>query len=163
MKLNGQYRLFPGTCDEFVIKNNIPQEGEAALLKMMFRGDDTIVADGGNFYLGLKDAAYASNLTLASLTGEPSGAGGYARQPLVRNNANWPNLLLVNGVYRIGSISVNFTATGADYSTAFSRLFLCSVVSGSAGILLSVSGALSVPTLIQNGVTLPVQYELYLG
>lgn len=163
MKLNGQYRLFPGTCDEFVIKNNIPQEGEAAYLKMLFRDDQTIVAGAANFFIGLKDAAYDPTLTLATITGEPSGTGGYARQPLVRNAANWPNLLLVNGVYRIGSISVNFTATGADFSTSFSRLFLCSVVSGTSGVLLSVSGALDVPKSILNGTTLPVQYELYLG
>lgn len=163
MPLHGEYTLWPDDPDKrIVLKNNIPQEGQQTFLKMMVQADNTVVNAGANFYVGLKDATFDPTVGLAAITGEPSATGGYARQAIPRDSGHWPTVTLINGVYRIQSVSVNFTASGADFSTPVSRFFLASVVSG-AGKLLSVSAALAAPLLITNGLSVPVQYTLYLA
>jgi hypothetical protein len=160
--MRGRFILNPSMPDEQAIWNNIVDEGENDFLQMIFQGNNTILAAGANFYVGLMGAVFSETTTLATVSGEPSGAGGYARQAIARNAGDWPTIGDVNGVKRILSKVVTFTATGADYSIAFSRMFLCNVSSGSAGRLFAVSGALPAPVSILNGQSKQMQYECYL-
>lgn len=139
----------------------IVTEGEEAFLKMLFQGDNTIVASGGNFYLGACNQTPAKSDTLASITTEPTSAGGYARLPLVRNSTDFPTIGQVDGESRILSILATFSAVGADFSGPFSRLFLTNVVSGSSGILLAYSGAYSSAIQLLNGQSQDLQFEFY--
>lgn len=159
-KLRGQFRLWPGEKKELLIPNTIVDEGEEAFLKMLMQGDNTIVAAGGNFYLGLCPTTPAEAHDLTSLS-EPA-AGGYARQSVARNTTGFPTVDQVGGMFRAVSALVTFTATGADYDIAIDRAFLCNVSTGTAGILFAYSGALATPITLLDGETLPMQYELYL-
>lgn len=162
MKLRGQFSLLLPGERRIVLPNTVVNEGEAAFLKMLMRDDQTIVAGGGNFYIGLCGQAFTEASTLASLAGEPSAAGGYARQAIARSAAGWPTQDTVNATARIRSAVVNFTASGAAFSTSIYRAFICSVVSGTSGTLFAVSAALASPHLIVDGETFPLQYDLYL-
>ena len=102
-------------------------------------------------------------MTLSTITGEPSSAGGYARKAILRNSSGWPTVEQVNGVYRAVSAEVSFAASGAAFSTSIRRAFLCSVLSGSSGTLLAVSGPLPTALLVADGETYPMQYALYMN
>lgn len=145
-----------------VVPNTFLADGEQALLKMFLRADNTIVAGGGNFYIGLCGDAFSQSTTLSTLAGEPSATNGYARQAIARNSTGWPTVDLVNGTGHARSAVCNFTATGGDFSTTIVRAFLCSAASGTSGTLFSVSAPMPVPFLVTQGVTLPVQYDLWM-
>lgn len=146
-----------------VINNTLTHEGENALLRMLFQNDNTIVASGANFFLGLCGDVFTLDTTLATLGGEPTATAGYARQPLPRSAVGWPTLAQLNGVWMLRSETVNFTPTGSGFSTQIQRAFICSVVSGSAGKLIAVSGPLPAPIILPVGTPYPVQYEFYLS
>lgn len=159
MKLFGEFRI---GNEGLILPNTVVGEGEAAFLKMLMRDDQTIVAGAANFYVGLCGNIFTETSTLASLAGEPTVTNGYARQAVLRSAAGWPTQDTVNATARIRSAVINFTASGGDFSTSIWRAFLCSVASGTAGILFAVSAPLPSALLITSGVTLPVQYDLYL-
>lgn len=142
--------------------NTLVSEGEQSFLRMMVRDEQTDVAGGGNFYIGLMGNTFTATTTLSTLLGEPTNTGGYARQAVTRNSAGWPTQDTVNGIGHVRSVVINFTASGADFSTTIQRIFLCSVGSGSSGRLFAISAPLAAPLAITNGTTFPVQYDLYL-
>lgn len=160
--LRGRFVLFPDTCDEHYVENNILDEGEISFLKMIARADVVDIAAGGNWFVGLCGAAFLDTTTLATLVGEPTAAGGYARKAVTRNAGGWPTLGEVNGVNRIRTVTFTWTPAGADYSTTIQRFFLCNVAAGSAGLLMSVSGAFPDPIQLVDAVPFPAAYELYL-
>lgn len=145
-----------------VLPNLIPNDGETEFLKMIFQ-NVSAVAGGTNFYVGLCDQVPTEALLLSGITTEPTGAGGYARRPLIRNSTDWPTIATVNGHLCITSVPVTFTATGADYSRTFSRFFLTSAASGGTGKLYSVSGPLVSPLLILAGASYAAAYRLYMN
>lgn len=162
MKIYGVFTIFsPKGKILQRLKNTVVNEGEAAFLKMLMRDDQTIVAGGDNFYIGLCGQNFSETTTLATLVGEPTTTSGYARQPVARSTAGWPTQDSVNNIARIRSAVVNFTASGGDFSTSIYRCFICNVVSGTAGTLFAVSAELSTPKQIVDGETFPVQYDLY--
>lgn len=155
------YRIHPGTPKELFVPNFLTRFGGETLLKMAMQGDNTILAAGGNWYVGLtNEIAVSRDAVLSDLTGELTTAGGYARQAIVRQAADW-TVDTVNGIPRCISKIVNFTATGADFSHGYTRAFLCDVASGTVGDLYSISSALAVANVVLDGVTVPIQYELY--
>lgn len=160
--MRGQYIIRSKNLGKIIVPNRITAEGKDAFLKMLLRADATFVAGGGNFYVGLCNQVPDLADTLADLTSEPSSAGGYARLPITRDSAGWPDIEVVSEDTVLRSAVMNFAAAGADYSTAFSRLFLCNVLSGTSGILFSYSGPIATPLLITDGNSIDVQYELYL-
>lgn len=163
MKFEGRFVWFPGDPErEIITPNNVLDQGEESFLKMITRADVSEVSAGGNFYIGLCGAAFTEATVLATLSGEPSTTNGYARQPVTRDAAGWPTIGTINGLWRALTATINFTASGGDFSTAISRAFLTNVVSGTVGRLFSVGGALPAPLLVTNGLTVPVRYELYL-
>lgn len=141
----------------------IVTEGEEALLKMLFQDDQTIVAGGGNWYLGLCEQTPAKGDTLASITTEPTSTGGYARIAIARDSTDFPtaNIGQVSGETRILSLLKTFTAVGADFSRTFDRAFLCNVASGTAGILIAYTGQYSSAIQLLNGQSQDVQFEFY--
>lgn len=160
--MRGQFRFWPGQKKELLVPNNILDQGESDFLEMIARGNNLIVAEGGNFYMGLCGATMEDNFTLATIVGEPSVTNNYARKPISRDDVGWPTLDLVGGVRRIASLVVNFEAIGGNFSTSIQRAFLCNVVSGTAGRLFSMSGALPSSLLITPGAPVPVTYEMFL-
>lgn len=140
----------------FILPNFNPNEGEDAFLRMIFRGDNSIVAGGGNFYMGLCGNVSGETLTMTGITGEPV-TGGYARQAITRDATGWPSIAVVNGHVRIQSDTVTWTAAGADIGP-FSRLFLTTTASGVGGKLLSVSAPLLTEYTIPNGQSLSLAY-----
>jgi len=145
-----------------ILPNTVTNEGEAAFLKMLMRDDQTIVAGGGNFYLGLCGQTFTEASTLATLSGEPTATNGYARQSIVRSAAGWPTQDTVNNTARIRSAVVNFSASGGNFSTSIWRAFICNVASGTSGILFAVSASLSTAQLVTDGQTFSLQYDFYL-
>jgi len=163
MSIRGEFLFHMPDGSIQVVPNLITKEGAAEYLKMIFQADTTLIAGGGNFFMGLADQVPVKTDTLVAISTEPTSAGGYARQPLTRDTLGWPTVGEVNGVQTITSAVVNFTPSGVDYSRTISRAFLCSVVSGTAGKLFSMSGALNAPTLLTvAGGNFPVQYRAYL-
>lgn len=160
--MRGLFRFWPDTPKEVQIHNNFLTEGEEAFLKMIFQAATGDVAVGGNFYIGLCGVNFANTDTLATLGGEPSAAGGYARIAAIRSAVGWPSVAKVGGVWRAKTGTLTFAASGANFSTSIRRAFLCNVASGSGGKLFSVSGALADPILVLDGASLPMIYEAYL-
>ncbi len=163
--MRGIFRFFPGTPQELVVPNSIVDEGEETFLKQICRADTTDVPAGptGKYYVGLCGNTFDETTTLATLAGEPSSTGGYARIAVERDATGWPTLSQVNGVWRAQSKTVTFAASGADFDTAIWRAFLCNVASGTAGRLFGVSGPLPAALTVLDGNSLPLTYELYLN
>ncbi len=144
------------------IPNITVREGSTEFLKMIFQNSQGVVAGGGNFYLGLSgETGVSDTATLADLTDELAETNGYARQPVSRDATGWPTADVVNAQSRIQSAAVTFAAVGGDFSSSYSRIFLCSVLTGTAGLLFSISGKIDPAILIQDGQSKQIQYEYY--
>lgn len=139
----------------------ITEEGEDALLQMAFQGIDSIVAEGGNFYLGLCNQTPNKDDTMADISTEPSVANGYARQAITRDATGFPVIEIVNGETRIVSLVINFAAAGGDFDASFTRAFLTTSASGSGGTLFAFSGAYSSPILLADGQNQQMKFEFY--
>ncbi len=137
------------------------QEGAEEFGKILVQGDNIIVPSAGNFYVGVCDQTPDFADTLTDISTEPTSAGGYARLPVTRDATGWPTIDVVNGEVRWLSKNLTFAASGADYSRAFTRLFLCNVASCTAGKLFCISGAYSSDMLLLDGQNKIVRFELY--
>lgn len=158
MELKGKF-ILDGLVE---VENSITNEGLAAYLSMVTQASEDVIASDGQFFIGLCMGTYGRTSTLADITNEPT-TGDYSRQAVARSEVGWPSISLVAGRYRAVSAPVTFLAAGADF-TPFDRLFLASVVSGSAGKLLAVSAPLSTgPITINSGTSRRAQYVLDLG
>ncbi len=143
------------------IPNIVTDQGEEDVLTYLFTDVDWLTAD--TYHLGLcGDANVAEDAVLADLTDEPTSAGGYARKPLVRNVTDFPVIDQVNGVFRAQSKLLTYTASGAAFSTAFTRAFICNVATGTVGRLLAFSGGLPSGVTLLDGQSFDLKYELYL-
>ena len=140
----------------------LTQVGKDALLKMAFQGDNTIIAAGANFYLGLCNQIPVADDILADITTEPLVANGYARKAIARNTTGFPTVEIVNGETRILSLVVDFAAAGGDFSASFNRAFICSAASGSVGTLFGYSGAYATPILLADGQNQQMKFEFHL-
>lgn len=139
----------------------ITHEGESEFLKMIFHGDDTLIAPAGNFYLGLCNQTPDKTDVLTDITTEPTVTNGYARKAITRDLTGFPTIEIINNETRIVSLTLIFTASGGDFSTSFTRAFLTDQASGTVGKLLAYSGAYSSPVLLTDGQTVPMKFEFY--
>jgi len=160
--MRGNFIFYPGTKKEIILPNIITDEGELSFLKMIGRADVVDVAASGDFFMGLCEEVPADADTLASITTEPTSAGGYAREPISRDGTGWPVLGAIGNAARIQSLQVDFIASGANFNRTFQRAFLCNVVSGTSGLLFAYSGLLPNPIQVDDGQTHSAKYELYL-
>lgn len=159
--LRGQFTLWTPDKQKIILPNMIVKEGAEAILKMAFRADNTIVASGAHFYVGICGPTVAATDTLAGITTEPSAAGSYARQGFTRDITGVPTIDQASSVWRFQSALLTFTASGGAFDQQLSRLFLCSVASG-AGKLFSYSAALPTPITVADGQSYQAVYEMYL-
>ncbi len=161
--MRGNFIFYPGTEKEIIVPNIITDEGELSFLKMIGRADVADIAAGADFFMGLCEEVPADADTLTTISTEPTSAGGYARQPISRDNTGWPVVGAVGDAGRIQSLAVIFTASGATFSRSFQRAFLCNVVSGTSGLLFAYSGLLPKPVQLDDGDPAhTAKYELYL-
>lgn len=159
--MRGQFVFWPDSDREVVVPNNILDEGEEAFLKMIAQAHTGDVNAGANYYVGLMGDTWAEDTTLATLAGEPSNAGGYARKAVARNSTGWPTIGVVNGIWRAATLLLTWAPSGADFSVAVRRAFLCNASSGTVGKLFAVSGALPSELEMEDGSSYPMRYELY--
>ena len=143
------------------VKNTIVDEGADSLLKMALQGDNVILPAGNDWYIGLCNQAPTRADTLASITSEPTVTNGYARQTAPRSAVGFPTLFSANGKWGIRSTLETFTASGGDFSAAFTRAFLATSVDGT-GKLIAYSGALLQETLLTDGNSFPMYFDLYI-
>lgn len=158
MEFGGRFILNPGTRRQIVTPNAILTDGCEYFLRTLFRAEAILPA---NFYLGLTNAAGDFNVTFATIAaGEPNVAQGYARQPAVRGVGDW-TVTKVGNTWKATSKVVTFTSTGT-YSVDFIRLFLCNIVSTSAGKLFALGSPLQVPKHIIAGDNPKAVYEYWM-
>lgn len=140
-------------------KNTLVANGASWFLRTMFRGEAVLPA---TYYLGLTNASYTfDGATLAGLAaGEPVG-NGYARQALNKNTTDW-TVQEVNGIMQALSKIVAFTCTGAPWTVAWLRMFICDASAGTVGNVVSVSGPAPGPRTVLVGGGPSVQYAYYL-
>lgn len=136
------------------IKNTICKDGANMFGQLLFQ--NTAFTNGTALYLGLTNSALDFNSDLTDAAADEISGHGYARQSLTRNSDNW-TVELVNGIYRARSASVTFTASD-DWSSPYSRAFLCDVSSGTSGKLIAASGPTASPISILSGLGPVVSY-----
>lgn len=95
---------------------------------------------------------------------EAAGAGYPGRIAIGMNTTDWPNAPVAGAPSSVVAARKRFTVTGS-IGTAF-RAFLCTPLSGSTGVVLSISAALNGGAgrlLSQNGDFVDIDYTLTLG
>jgi hypothetical protein len=163
--MKGRFIIHPNKLiPACIVPNNLTDDGEETYLKMIFQGDASVIAAGADFYMGLTDVTPSDDIDFADVVAaEPTiGTNGYARQALSRDSTGWPTLVTDAGETSIQSAVKNFAASGGDFDAAVTRAFLCTVSTGSAGLLLSISSAFVTAVTVADGDTLPIAYEAYL-
>ena len=144
-----------------IYPNTIVQEGAEQFVKMLLQ--NVAIGGGGNFYMGLcGELGIAKNATLVDLADELGPTGGYARKLIERSAVGWPTANIVNSQGHGLTKIVNFAASGGNFSAAYSRVFLCNVLSGTGGILFSYSAKIDPPVQIDDGENQNIQYEFFL-
>jgi len=163
---NVVHRILKPTNEEVIaysaenLPNALMDEGEQQVLEIFFRNNSGLGASPFFFGLGNNGGTPgvpAETVTLAGIT-EVSGTG-YARIAVVRGITDWGATALNAGDYQTSSTTKQFQATGTW--TAADYLFLCDIVSGTAGKLL-VTVALSTSRLLVNGDKLDVSMVIKL-
>lgn len=165
MRLQGQYRIKSNKSEKpLILPNLITNEGEASFLRMIVQADNVDVPSGGNWFVGLiGNNALDETSVLVDITDEVPVLNNYARQPILRNATGWPTITQVDPHHRALSASVDFEATGGDFANTYTRVFLCNVVSGTTGILYSVSAAAPAAIQISDTEIQSISYELFLS
>lgn len=125
------------------IENALADEGEKVMLDVYLRA----ATPASNFYLGLANSTPADTTTLATLSNEPPGTYGYARQQIERNNTGWPTLVLDAGDWQATSKLVTFTASGGTIGP-IAVMFLTDVLSGTWGNFVAWAALSSARTLL---------------
>jgi len=144
-----------------IIPNTTTPEGAEIWGKMMFRGDNTVIAPAGNYWLGLTSLNPANFPTLEdAVLREPTiGVNGYARQAITRDATGWPTIINANGHVLFKSSELTFTASGIGYDKSINRLFLATVETGYAGTLFAISEPLPASVTVTPASPLTVQYQ----
>lgn len=164
MPIRGRFILYDARGTELErVDNMITTEGATQFLQMLLQGDASVIAAGGNFYVGLCGNTVAVADTMASIIGEPTVTNGYARAACTRDTTGFPTIGAVNTVIRAQSKGLAFSAAGGNFSTSFQRLFLCSSAAGAGGKLYAYSGALTIAYTVVNGTSYVARYELYIN
>jgi len=157
--MRGQFVIILPNGNEIILPNTVVQEGANAYLARIFQG-----ASITGFFIGLCDQGPVHTDTLSNIATEPTiGVNGYARQALVQNGTDWPTIATQNEETSIESKQVDFVASGGDFDNAHSRLFLCSVLTGAAGVLYAYSAALQVATTVLDTETFSAKYQMFIN
>lgn len=129
---------------------------EELILKSVLRNDQSGM---GDYYIGLCSNASVSRDTPLSEIIEVTG-NGYSRIEIGRDSSSWGEPTEQPDCLSLRSVEKVFTANGTW--TAFTRLFLCNVASGTNGKLLAVTNPLPASVVLSTGNKYPVSFELFL-
>ena len=152
MSFRGEFVCFDHQKNkELVVPNTVIQLGQTRLMQAAMQGNSIAI-----FNLGVIDEVPSYTDNVADLTTEPTSAGGYARQAINGDAVDW-TITSVNGEARVESKTVTFTASGADFSRAFSRFFLME----NGGNLIACSSPLPNAVLLLDGQSYSIRYRLY--
>lgn len=154
MNLHGEFLQGDG----LVIPNNVALAGARAILGMALRGGTCVMS------VGLCSGVYTPGLLITDLV-EPTVTNGYARIGLNRNTTDWPTEGSVNGERYVESKALVWTASGGNFSSPITRMFLIFTSADFPAGIFALSSALPLPLLITP--TTPVddrtfRYRLYL-
>lgn len=127
----GEFRFANG----LVIPNNVTIFGAQSILAGFAR--NTVPT----FFVGLCNAVYEPDLTLADLEEPTIAVNGYERLPIARDNVGWPNIGLVNNEPYIESLALVWEAVGGPFDKAVSRMFITPEETATVGDLFCLSGA----------------------
>lgn len=150
----GEFRFANG----LVIPNNITTVGIQTLLGLALRDTDTTL------WVGLCSAVYAEDLQIESLTEPTLATNGYARLAVERTIVGWPSDGLVNGEPYLESKDLVFTASGAPFDQAVTRMFLCFDEDALTGDVFALSAALPDEFIVDTTTPLPdrtFRYRIY--
>lgn len=128
----GEFRFQNG----LVIPNNVTIFGAQSILAGFAR--NTVPT----FFVGLCNAVYEPDLTLADIEEPTIGVNGYARLALSRDATGWPSDGLVNNEPYIESLTLVWAAVGGPFDKAVTRMFLTPEESALVGDIFCLSGAL---------------------
>lgn len=157
--MRGEFIITPPNGGKIIVPNTIVAEGAEAYLARIFQG-----ASITGFYVGLCDQVPDNADVLTDITSEPTiGVNGYARVNLAQNGTDWPTISTEDEESFILSKQCDFTGSGGAFDAAHTRLFLCSVATGTAGTLYAFSAALASAVTVADGVTWSAQYKMYLN
>lgn len=123
-------------ADGLVIPNNVTIFGAQSILAGFAR--NTVPT----FYVGLCNAVYEPDLTLAQIVEPTIGVNNYARVPLTRDIVGWPSDGLVNNEPYIESLPLVWEAIGGPYDQPITRMFITPEVSALVGDLFCLSAPL---------------------
>ena len=149
----GEFVIHPGTPQEIIVPNNVMENGQFRFMEALFHQATRALT---SFDIGLFDEVPAHTADLADVSTEPSAAGGYARITRTSAVANW-SLTTVNGETYSESTIMTWTATGAAFSRAFSRLFIMET----GGEILAYSSPLPNPITLLDTQSFSAQYRLF--
>ena len=119
-----------------VIPNNVTIFGAQSILQGFAR--NTVPT----FWVGLCNAVYEPDLTLADIEEPTIATNGYARLPISRDSTGWPGDGLVNNEPYIESLNLVWAATGGAFDKAVTRMFITPEESALVGDIFCLSGAL---------------------
>ena len=100
--LRGEFRFENG----LIVPNNITIAGAAMILAGAFRATPTV------FHVGLCNAVFESDLTIADLDEPTLAVNGYARLAVARDIVGWPGGGEVNGESYLESLPLVWTPVG---------------------------------------------------
>lgn len=137
------------------LKNILHSGGQELFLGCMFKNFSIPTT----YYVGLDSrSTILANQDMNDLAGEPS-VGGYARQPLVKDT-DFSFATTANPV-KIRSSTVAFSYGGFDYSA--SDMFLCTVATGTTGILISTVSFGTVINISASNTSVSMKFAMTLG
>ena len=128
----GEFRCANG----LVIPNNVTIFGAQSILAGFARNDVP------TFFVGLCNAVYEPDLTLADIEEPTIATNGYARIPLARDAIGWPSDGLVNNEPYVESLSLVWAAVDGEFDKAVTRMFITPEETALVGDLFCISGAL---------------------
>ena len=138
--------------------NSLVQEGEESILETYFRGDATYIPT--EFYVRLCNDDLVTTTTLSTVSGEPADTYGYEPQLIERSTVGFQTKELNEGVYRIISKLISFTASGGSIGPV--RTAYLATTLDNTGKLLAFR-SLTLSRTILDGDTMTLQFRIQLS
>lgn len=105
-------------------KNILVDQGEKAIVDIIYRKKDTLYFSADMFYIGLYKGSISESTILTTVPGEPT-TGGYSRLQCERSDVGWPTIEKDgNNNWRVVSKWLELTAVGANIGPV-SGAFIC--------------------------------------
>ena len=137
------------------LKNILHTGGQELFLGCMFKN----VSIPTTYYVGLDNrSTILANQSMSDISGEPN-VSGYARQPLIKDT-DFSFATTTNPV-KIRSSTVVFSYAGFSYSAT--DMFLCTVATGTSGILISTVGFGTVINVSSSSTSVSMKFAMTLG